>query len=191
MKTLKRCHGVDLQFLHERLSDIAGDGPGGTNTNRDPCDLQDCVSSGMAADIFTKAFTNKEKWDAACALINIVDTGNVEDVFLNVFNSIRTSNALKLDHSCSPEEEPPSAEATMVACTPCEKRDKTVTHADSLQSREQSTRPLFFSRPPRNRLDQRGNHRTTRYRKSQSHNPTALPNHHRCSEPCDTSIPPP
>ncbi len=34
MKTLKRCHGVDLLFLHERLSDSCGDGDGGGNPNR-------------------------------------------------------------------------------------------------------------------------------------------------------------
>ena len=63
MKTLKRCHGVDLNFLHERLSDGGGDGSG-NNPNRDPCDLVDTGSAQMAADIYTKALTNAEKMDS-------------------------------------------------------------------------------------------------------------------------------
>ena len=46
--------------MHERFK--AGD-----------LDLQYEVSSRMAADIYTKAFSDGDKWQAACWLINIVD----------------------------------------------------------------------------------------------------------------------
>ena len=92
MKTLKRCHGVDLLFLHERLSDSAGDGAG-KNPNRDPCDLVDTKTDAMAADIYTKAFTNPEKWDLACQLINIIDTDSIEEAVKRKFTVERVSNA--------------------------------------------------------------------------------------------------
>ena len=69
MKTLKRCHGVDLLFLHERLSDVAGTDE--SNSNRDPCDLKDTISDRMAADIYTKAFTTPESWQKALNNINV------------------------------------------------------------------------------------------------------------------------
>ena len=88
MKTLKRCHGVDLRFLHKRLSDSAGDGAG-KNPNRDPCKLMDCNTEGMAADIYTKAFTADDKWNHACELINIVDINELDEAFGRRFKLTR------------------------------------------------------------------------------------------------------
>ena len=59
MKTLKRCHGVDLLFLHERLSDAYGPTEE-ENLNRDPVDMKYLESDKMAADIRTKEFSKPE-----------------------------------------------------------------------------------------------------------------------------------
>ena len=93
MKTLKRCHGVALSFLHERLSDSAGDGAG-NNPNRDPCSLVDTISIGMAADIYTKAFTNEDQWEAACRLINVVKDDAILDQFSKKFETARAEKSL-------------------------------------------------------------------------------------------------
>ena len=60
MRYLDRVHGVAIAWLHERFS-------------RDDILLSYEVSEEMAADIFTKSFTNFDKWDRACRLINVVN----------------------------------------------------------------------------------------------------------------------
>ena len=37
----------------------------------------------MAADIFTKAFGDKEKWRAACELVNVIDPANFQQTITN------------------------------------------------------------------------------------------------------------
>ena len=60
MRHLGRTHQVDVAWLHERFQ------------SKD-FELQYTESEHMAADIFTKAFTDSEKWKHACSLINLVD----------------------------------------------------------------------------------------------------------------------
>lgn len=86
MKTLKRCHGVDLSFLHEWLSCFASDGDG-VNTNRYPCTMVDTDTEYMAADIYTKAITNDEKWKHACRLIDVVDKQRIVTSFQTCFDA--------------------------------------------------------------------------------------------------------
>ena len=60
MRYIGRTHGVSVAWLHEtfRGGDLAL-----------ACEL----SSRMCADIYTKAFTDADKWKLACWLINICD----------------------------------------------------------------------------------------------------------------------
>ena len=62
MKHLGRVHGVGIAFLHERIA----------SEIKDPVLLKYEESKNMAADIYTKAFTDPEKWCHACNLINMV-----------------------------------------------------------------------------------------------------------------------
>ena len=59
MGHVKRCHGVQLMTVTERLKD-------GT------CTIEDCHTESMAADIFTKHFTDRRKWQRAITLIGII-----------------------------------------------------------------------------------------------------------------------
>ena len=59
MRYLHRTHRVSVAWLHEQLE------PG-----RDGIELIYEDTNRMAADIFTKAFTNREKWEHAHELIN-------------------------------------------------------------------------------------------------------------------------
>ena len=60
MRHLTRTHKVDAAWLHERF--VSED-----------YELRYEKSEAMAADIFTKAFNDKDKWAHACQLINVVD----------------------------------------------------------------------------------------------------------------------
>ena len=60
MRYLARTHRVSVAWLHETFS-------------RQSICLMYEASSKMCADIYTKAFTEITKWQAACDLINIVD----------------------------------------------------------------------------------------------------------------------
>ena len=59
MGHVPRCHGVQLTTVTERLRD-------GT------CTIEDCHTESMAADIFTKHFTDQRKWLRAITLIGII-----------------------------------------------------------------------------------------------------------------------
>ena len=58
LRHVKRCHGVKLSFLTEQLQ-------------AKTFDLQDCNTTAMAADIFTKHFTCLLKWLHAIELIGM------------------------------------------------------------------------------------------------------------------------
>lgn len=60
MRYLRRTHRVSVSWLHERFAN-------------DDLILVYEVSCRMAADIYTKAFTDGIKWDAVRTLINILD----------------------------------------------------------------------------------------------------------------------
>ena len=60
MRHLGRTHAVDVAWLHERYE-------------ADVFELRYEQSENMSADIFTKAFTDKDKWAHACRLINHID----------------------------------------------------------------------------------------------------------------------
>jgi hypothetical protein len=57
-----RTHRVDLAFLHECL--LAGQ-----------FSIEYCETTKMAADVFTKAFSNAQKWQHACSLIGLSKPG--------------------------------------------------------------------------------------------------------------------
>ena len=58
MRYLSRTHGISVAFLHERFKSKA-------------FRLQYQETARMAADIYTKAFNDPLKWEAACWLINV------------------------------------------------------------------------------------------------------------------------
>ena len=63
LRHVRRTHQVSVAWLHERI------------TSPDVI-LHDCISEVMAADIFTKHFTSKDKWGQVCGLIGVI-TGNM------------------------------------------------------------------------------------------------------------------
>ena len=67
MKHLGRVHRVDIGWMHARFAE--------------PCIVLVYERSAyMAADIYTKAFTDKDKWNHACLLINIVDPSDLNAI---------------------------------------------------------------------------------------------------------------
>ncbi len=62
MKYLNRVHRMSIANLHERL---------GNGTSKDKVNMVYTKSEAMAADIYTKVFTDKSKWEHACDLINV------------------------------------------------------------------------------------------------------------------------
>lgn len=65
MEQLNRSHRVDLAFLDERLAP--------QSEQRDNVGLIYELSERMAADIYTKAFSDMPRWAHACRLLNIFD----------------------------------------------------------------------------------------------------------------------
>ena len=61
LRHMKRTHGVSLAWVHERVSG-------------DDVHLYDCSTQAMAADIFTKQFTNSIIWRRVCMLVGVVDS---------------------------------------------------------------------------------------------------------------------
>ena len=59
MKHLGRAHRIPIAWLHERI----------VLEDKDPVDLTYCESVYMAADVYTKAFTDATACDHSCALI--------------------------------------------------------------------------------------------------------------------------
>ena len=62
MRHLDRVHRVAVATMHERLGDPE---------TKDNVDVYYTKSDHMAADIYTKAFTDPTKWGEVCKLINI------------------------------------------------------------------------------------------------------------------------
>ena len=60
MRHIGRTHGADLSWLHEQFE-------------KGSFDMRYCESTHQCADIFTKAFTNLEKWRLATANVQVVD----------------------------------------------------------------------------------------------------------------------
>ena len=67
MRALSRTHGISVAWVHERY--LAHD-----------FDLQYTPSAEMAADIFTKSFSNPDLWAAACWLVNVCDAERVPEL---------------------------------------------------------------------------------------------------------------
>ena len=60
MRYLSRTHRLNIAWLDERFQSSE-------------LQLVYCISNEMAADIFTKSFTDKIKWAEVCRLVNVVD----------------------------------------------------------------------------------------------------------------------
>ncbi len=66
MRYLHRTHRVSVSWLHEVCK-------------RDDVVLMYEDSAKMAADIYTKGFTDKAKWEQVCGLINVIDPKFLRD----------------------------------------------------------------------------------------------------------------
>ena len=66
MRHIKRTHGVSIAWLHERFEEPF-------------LSLHYEISTRMAADIYTKAFTDPHKWQNVCELINVIDPERLSD----------------------------------------------------------------------------------------------------------------
>ena len=62
MRYIGRVHRIAVSWLHERLA---------AKDIKDPVDLEYTKSEDMAADIYTKAFSDPDKWDHALQLIAV------------------------------------------------------------------------------------------------------------------------
>ena len=91
MKHLGRAHRIPVAWLHERFS-----------THSDPVDMKYCESSYMAADIYTKAFTDGESWYHACALTNHVPQSIINEVSSSGVSKVMTSSEIRIDPSQVP-----------------------------------------------------------------------------------------
>ena len=67
MRYLGRTHRVSVAWLHERFKST-------------DYDLVYEVTTRMCADIYTKAFNDKSKWDAACLLIGVVAPARIKEL---------------------------------------------------------------------------------------------------------------
>ena len=67
MKHLGRVHRVGIAWMHKQFE-------------QSYLSLMYERTAYMAADIYTKAFNDKDKWDHACLLINIVDPADLSDI---------------------------------------------------------------------------------------------------------------
>ena len=70
MRHLGRTHGISIAYLHDSFT-------------KGRFNLLYENTAAMAADIYTKAFTDGEKWKWACELINIVPKDRLRDLVLH------------------------------------------------------------------------------------------------------------
>ena len=68
MRYLHRTHRISIATLHEIITGQVSD----TTIN---CEYT--TSAEMAADIFTKGFTDKNKWNHATRSVGIIDVGDI------------------------------------------------------------------------------------------------------------------
>jgi len=80
MGHVKRCHGVQLQTITERLRD-------------ETFTLEDCHTECMAADIFTKHFVDQKKWQHAITLIGVLSPQQQKSLLSNT--PVPTCSGLK------------------------------------------------------------------------------------------------
>jgi hypothetical protein len=96
MKHLGRSHRVGLRWLFERL--------GGASETRDPVDVVYCRTARMAADIYTKGFSDHQKWTNGLQLINVMDRSDLNSAILRHFKTGSTSTLDTVEASAeSPE----------------------------------------------------------------------------------------
>ena len=67
MRHIGRTHGVSIAWLWERFQ-------------HDEYDLSYCDTADQAADIYTKAFTDKFKWAHACELAGVLEPSQLPRV---------------------------------------------------------------------------------------------------------------
>ncbi len=68
MRYLNRTHRISISWLHEVCSSSQ-------------VNLQYAETDDMAADIYTKAYTNVAKWQAVCLMINMVTPKSIMELF--------------------------------------------------------------------------------------------------------------
>ena len=90
MRWLSRNHGLAIRHLYDHL---------GNEETKDDTQLVYTRSEWMAADIYTKAFTSKEKWQKACELVNVIDPKDLKEVIIRRANIFK---ALKYDQQWHP-----------------------------------------------------------------------------------------
>ena len=71
MRWLDRVHRIGVADMHERL---------GNPKTKDNVEVIYTKSDCMAADIYTKCFTDKVKWEHVCSLINITSPDKLKDM---------------------------------------------------------------------------------------------------------------
>lgn len=88
MRWLSRNHAIAVRYLYDHLGD---------KDRRDDTRLVYTRSEWMSADIFTKAFGDKEKWRAALELVRIIGPENIMQMISNRTNMFaQMSNDAKL-----------------------------------------------------------------------------------------------
>jgi hypothetical protein len=70
MRHLGRVHRISIRWLHERL---------GCQETKDNVELRYEDTARMAADIYTKAFNDKDKWEHAQTLIGVTDANGKDN----------------------------------------------------------------------------------------------------------------
>ena len=68
MRYLHRTHRISIATLHEIITGQVAD---------TKIDCEYTKSAEMAADVFTKGFTDKVKWDHAARSVGIVDAADI------------------------------------------------------------------------------------------------------------------
>ena len=68
MRYLHRTHRISIATLHEIITGQVSD---------TPVSCEYTTSAEMAADIFTKGFTDKGKWNHATRSVGIIDVGEI------------------------------------------------------------------------------------------------------------------
>lgn len=97
LRWLTRRHGFATMHLYDHL---------GNEETKDDTQLVYTRSEWMAADIYTKAFTSKEKWQKACELVNVIDHKNTMDV---IIRRAEIFKALRYDQKWHPINKRPQA----------------------------------------------------------------------------------